>query len=220
MERDRAIGPELQPPRLGGLGIGGFRCARRTYSPNLIITLSTRCPKSGTRRMLTRYPPERRYRVYERSAVATPQQVSLPPLAHALKDERRRRRWRQVDLASHLGVTQQTVARWEAGDPPQRRLHDGLAEFLGVTSAEMLQMLATPLQPGSRARLISLDLRRGLSSAGQASGDPQSDETDFDASSREAFSSAVLARIKTGEPLREGEIALFRMLAAQVGLHF
>ena len=37
-----------------------------------------------------------------------------------------------MDLARELQVTQQTVARWESGDVPQRRLHVEIANFLGL----------------------------------------------------------------------------------------
>lgn len=79
-------------------------------------------------------------------------------LAHALRSERRQRQWRQVDLADHLGVTQQTVARWEAGDPPQRRLHAPIAAFIGLTEESFRELLAEPIGPPP-AKVVRLELR-------------------------------------------------------------
>lgn len=57
-------------------------------------------------------------------------------LAATIKAARTRLRWRQVDLASGLGVTSTAVSKWEAGTrQPSRRLWPNVAKLLGLPPA-------------------------------------------------------------------------------------
>lgn len=79
-----------------------------------------------------------------------------PPvlLGDVLRRRREERGWGQAEIADRLGVTQQTVSRWENGDslPRPRRLLE-IAELLGLDSST-LHRLAGYL-PGSDSDLAS-----------------------------------------------------------------
>ena len=61
------------------------------------------------------------------------------PFGDLLRIERERREWDQARLARELGVTQQTVSRWErGGSRPRRHQATQLADLLGVDRREFL----------------------------------------------------------------------------------
>jgi len=44
---------------------------------------------------------------------------------------------RQIPLAAQLGITQQTVSRWESGELPPARYHARLIEVLEITPEQL-----------------------------------------------------------------------------------
>lgn len=61
------------------------------------------------------------------------------PLGDLLRNQREKRKWDQARLAGELGVTQQTVSRWErGGSRPRRHQATQLADLLGVDRREFL----------------------------------------------------------------------------------
>lgn len=65
---------------------------------------------------------------------------SHPPLqlGELLRRERKRQGWKQADLARVVGVSQQTVAKWESGQRPHSRHLSRLAEVLDQSEPEVV----------------------------------------------------------------------------------
>lgn len=57
--------------------------------------------------------------------------------SEALRRHRRERGLSQNQLAVRLGVTQQSIARWEHGLPPRRDLMDRIEQELGSSTTEV-----------------------------------------------------------------------------------
>jgi transcriptional regulator with XRE-family HTH domain len=132
-------------------------------------------------------------------------QAYLPSLADAVRTRRRQRRWRQEDVARTLQVTQQTVARWEAGDVPQRRLHRPLADFLGIDLDAFYELLET------EPRRLNLVALRDPSA-------PATEHSDDLTAAQQSLLDAVIKRIDAGVPIGAEEMQFFRGLGVAVGL--
>jgi DNA-binding XRE family transcriptional regulator len=71
-------------------------------------------------------------------------------LAAAIQEHRLRHRLSQNQLAMRLGVTQQSVARWEKGAPPRRDMIQIIqAELAGGSEQDVAQVIAMPWISGS-----------------------------------------------------------------------
>lgn len=82
-------------------------------------------------------------------------------LGQQLRSVRRARRWTQGDLASALGVSQTTIARWETDGIPSRRHYAALAELLGVSVGEVAELALGEEEtttPGERLAAIEATL--------------------------------------------------------------
>lgn len=94
-----------------------------------------------------------------------------PPvlLGEVLRRRREERGWGQAELANRLGVTQQTVSRWENGDslPRPRRLLE-IAELLGLDSAT-LHRLAGYLPNSEHSDRWSAPAERAFDQMGELS---------------------------------------------------
>ena len=78
-------------------------------------------------------------------------------LSKKLKQLRKENKLTQVELASRLGVTQQTIAKWEAGRAlPEPETIARIAGFFGVTTDHLLDLtdILSAIAPVSRVRIV------------------------------------------------------------------
>ena len=66
--------------------------------------------------------------------------MKFKDLGNLIKAEREKRGWDQIDLAKRMGVTQQTVSRWEKGD--SRPKQSDLSKLVDLFSGENYQWFA------------------------------------------------------------------------------
>lgn len=131
-------------------------------------------------------------------------------LSKKLKQLRLENKLTQAELASRLGVTQQTIAKWEAGRAlPEPETIARIAGFFGVTTDHLLGLtdIMSAVGPISRVRII------GAVKAG------------YDAFALEEDLGSALAEVKNGSEyrylvvkgdsmapcIREGDLALVRL---------
>ncbi|SHI22967.1 repressor LexA [Sporobacter termitidis DSM 10068] len=131
-------------------------------------------------------------------------------LSKKLKQLRKENRLTQEELARRFGVTQQTIAKWEAGRAlPEPETISRIAGFFGVTTDYLLDMTETfrAVGPVSSVRII------GTVRAG------------YDALALEEDLGSALAEVKNGSEyrylvvkgdsmapyIREGDLALVRL---------
>jgi repressor LexA len=136
-------------------------------------------------------------------------------LSKKLKQLRKENKLTQAELAYRLGVTQQTIAKWEAGRAmPEPETIARIAGFFGVTTDHLLDLtdILNATAPVSRVRII------GTVKAG------------YDAFALEEDLGSALAEVKNTEEyrylvvkgdsmapyIREGDLALVRL---QTDLH-
>lgn len=72
-------------------------------------------------------------------------------LGELLRRERKRQGWKQADLAEQVGVSQQTVAKWESGQRPHARHLSSLAELLDKSEPEVVVLAHLDHLGGTRA---------------------------------------------------------------------
>ena len=63
-------------------------------------------------------------------------------LGRRIRRFREDRGWSQGAFAKKVGTTQQTVARWEAGDQPQARFRRKLADLLEISREDLDQIVS------------------------------------------------------------------------------
>jgi len=131
-------------------------------------------------------------------------------LSERLKRLRKENKLTQAELASRFGVTQQTIAKWEAGRAlPEPETIARIAGFFGVTTDHLLGLTDIPgaAAPVSRVRII------GTVKAG------------YDAFALEEDLGSAFAEVKNGSEyrylfvkgdsmapyIREGDLALIRL---------
>ena len=131
-------------------------------------------------------------------------------LSKKLKQLRKENKLTQAELASRFGVTQQTIAKWEAGRAlPEPETIARIAGFFGVTTDHLLDLtdILSAITPVSRVRII------GAVKAG------------YDAFALEEDLGSALAEVKNAEEyrylvvkgesmapyIREGDLALVRL---------
>lgn len=71
---------------------------------------------------------------------------------------RRRRKdlgLKQGDVAKQIGVSQETVSKWENGQVPDRHLFQSIAGFLGVTEYDVAHYVFSPDEDAGLAERIS-----------------------------------------------------------------
>ena len=56
----------------------------------------------------------------------------MTPLAQQISAARDAKGWSQRDLATEMGVSQQTIAHWESGGMPRGKRHEKLQTLLGI----------------------------------------------------------------------------------------
>lgn len=85
----------------------------------------------------------------------------MSALGNWLRDTRRRLGLEQADIATRVGVTQQTVSRWENGEAvPRGRFVLPLANALEVSQTDLTdQILRQHNSGGQAAEALELDLR-------------------------------------------------------------
>lgn len=82
-------------------------------------------------------------------------------LVEQLKQQRTIRNENQTVAGRRFGVTQPTFARWERGMTPNDSMVPHLAHFLGVTTADVWQLVHSTIRPTSRQALMDeLDAAR------------------------------------------------------------
>lgn len=85
-------------------------------------------------------------------------------IGEAMRRRRRQLKLRQKEVAEEIGVTQQTVARWEGGQRPDEEYVDKIAEFLELDTT----ILSCAYHPVLRAKIREddgvdpLDVIRGI----------------------------------------------------------
>ena len=131
-------------------------------------------------------------------------------LSEKLKRLRKENKLTQAELASRFGVTQQTIAKWEAGRAlPEPETIARIAGFFGVTTDHLLDLtdILSAAAPVSRVRII------GAVKAG------------YDAFALEEDLGSALAEVKNPDEyrylvvkgdsmapyIREGDLALVRL---------
>jgi repressor LexA len=131
-------------------------------------------------------------------------------LSQKLKQLRKENKLTQAELASRFGVTQQAIAKWEAGRAmPEPEMIVRIARFFGVTTDHLLDLTDTwsAADPVSRVRIV------GAVKAG------------YDAFAIEEDLGSALAEVKNAEEyrylvvkgdsmapyIREGDLALVRL---------
>jgi len=131
-------------------------------------------------------------------------------LSEKLRQLRKGNRLTQAELASRFGVTQQTIAKWEAGRAlPEPETIARIAGFFGVTTDHLLDLtdILSAAAPVSRVRII------GAVKAG------------YDAFALEEDLGSALAEVKNPDEyrylvvkgdsmapyIREGDLALVRL---------
>ena len=62
-----------------------------------------------------------------------------------MRRRRRSLRLRQADVGESIGVTQQTIGRWENGDPIDSRYWDKVGEFLDIDET-LIHLASDPVQ--------------------------------------------------------------------------
>lgn len=78
-----------------------------------------------------------------------------------MRDQRRRQGMEQADVAERVGVTQQTVSRWENGEAiPRGRFVLPLANALGVSTDQLAERIVSEHNHGGPvAETLELDRR-------------------------------------------------------------
>ena len=62
-------------------------------------------------------------------------------LAQMLIDEQKKRGWTDRAASADIGVLQQTYSNWKAGTIPRDNAHAGIAKFLGISIAELDELI-------------------------------------------------------------------------------
>lgn len=131
-------------------------------------------------------------------------------LSKRLKQLRKEHKLTQGDLATRFGVTQQAIAKWEAGHAlPGPDTIPGIAEFFGVTTDYLLGMTDTftAAEPVSNVRIIgtvkagynALALEEDLGSA------------IADVEDAEAYRYLIVKGDSMAPYIRDGDLALVRL---------
>lgn len=117
-----------------------------------------------------------------------------PPsaLSARLRKYRTEKRLTQLELAQQLGVSQQTVARWESATALPTNHLEALAELLEVDADTVLALSERPV----------------LALAGEAEGTSLAQQGLI----------ALFRRMESGQPLTSEEVALYRDVLGLVGL--
>ncbi len=92
------------------------------------------------------------------SPQVTPLQVALDPsLGSRIRARRRAQGLSQAKLAGSIGVTQQTIATWEAGGRPEPKYFPAIKDFLAMESEDEVVALLDAHDHHRRARATDVE---------------------------------------------------------------
>jgi transcriptional regulator with XRE-family HTH domain len=135
-----------------------------------------------------------------------------------------------VELAGHLGVSEQTVNRWERGERrPQRSLRPSLADALRMSVQELDEILGTHTVRPPRARSNQSSNVVNLRQSGSTTSDPPSAAVDPPTGSpdlrdqemralKEDFTKALINGLQSGEASDENWTQAARVTAELLGV--
>ena len=127
--------------------------------------------------------------------------VPAPTFAQSIRRARRQLDLTQAGLGTRLGVQQQTIATWESGKRPKPAHHQAIADFLGISIDDLVDLIDPP-----QASAVS---RSSTTTSPTVSGST--------VDQRAEALSAFLERIRQG-PLSVAESELFERVFTAVGV--